>query len=122
MDVFLSAPGDGHVIGMTLPLHPVIERQWRDGTLTRVNEDGSPFGEGDEHAVLSDGDPADNPVDPAAPVAEPVRPAANAPKKDWAEFAVALGVCGDGEAKAMTKADLVKACTPPEMQPAEPGE
>jgi len=31
MDVFLKAPGDGHVIGMSLPLHPVIERQWRDG-------------------------------------------------------------------------------------------
>jgi len=31
------------------------------------------------------------------------------------DFAVALGVCDEGEAKAMNKPDLVKACTPPEM-------
>lgn len=153
MDVFLSASGGGHVIGMTFPLHPVIERQWRDGILTRVNEDGSPY-DGDEHAIVSGGGDTANswtfylddmdkatakleagkvivPPPAAAQIAaavavpevvEPVRPVGNAPKAAWVAFAVALGVAPEAEAKAMTKSDLVAACTPPEMLPADPGE
>lgn len=107
MDLWLLAP-NGHVIGFTLPLHPTIDRQWREGHLTRVNEDGTPYDggvPGEGAATAPGGDTTGG---------EPVRPAANAPKGQWAAYAEALGLDVDPKA---TKADLVDMTTPPETDP-----
>lgn len=114
MDVWLKAP-NGHVIGFTLPLHPTIERQWRDGILSRVNEDGSLYGDPSEG--LSDaGEPTEGSVaEQSGEPAWPVRPALNAPKSEWAAHAEALGLDPAGK----TKAQIVEMVTPPEETPPE---
>lgn len=119
--IWLSTPG-GTVLMHTLPLGEYIERQWTDGLLTRVNEDGSLY-EGDPFDVTDVGG-AEAATEEAggSEVAEPVRPSQNAPKADWVAYATALGVADEETAKGMTKADLIEAATPPEMKPADPGE
>ncbi len=108
--MFLQAPS-GHVIGFTWPLHPTIERQWRDGDLVRVAEDGSPYvedtGPADDLGSGTDADHGDE---------EPVRPAGNAVKQVWVDYAVAIGLMTRDEAEATPKATLVEASTPPELK------
>ncbi|MEV5710170.1 hypothetical protein [Actinoallomurus sp. NPDC052274] len=131
--IWLRTPGDT-VLLHTLPLSEFIERQWRDGTLVRVNEDGSAF-EGDQYALLSgdgvgeavtaapggedpDGDQGGAPDRGEGDPDGPVRPSPNAAKPEWVAFAVGLGVCAsEEEANAMTKADLIAKTTPPELDP-----
>lgn len=121
--VHLRGPG-GVALAYDLPLHETIERQWTDGTLQRVEEDGSPFRGDDQYNVLSGGggeeavtaEPGDDGLD------GPVRPAQNAPKKDWVAYAVALGLLDEAAANAKTKAELVEDTTPPELTPPDPGE
>lgn len=121
--VHLRGPG-GVALAYDLPLHETIERQWTDGTLQRVEEDGSPFRGDDQYNVLFAGGGeeavtgetgADEPV-------EPVRPAQNAAKKDWVAYAVSLGLFDEAAANDKTKAELVEATTPPELTPSNPGE
>lgn len=133
IDLWLKAP-NGHVIGFSLPLHPTIDRQLRDGLLARVDEDGSPWqdpsqsapyelsgtldgGGGEVGAGTPDSGGDSNAEGGAVPAEEPVRPAQNAPKADWVAYAVALGLMDEATAKGMTKTDLVTATTPPEMTP-----
>lgn len=137
----LCANGNG-----SLPLHPDIEARWRNGQLTRVHADGSAWqdSDGDPFAVLSgeaepdnDSEPTttepadgDEPLEGQTPGAEPPtgqedqppRPRGNAPRKAWAEYAVTLGVTTAEQADLMTRDELRKACTPPEMKPADPGD
>lgn len=113
--VHLRAP-NGHVIGMTLPLHPAIEKQWRQGELTRVQADGGPWDEStDDPDALGGVAPG-----PAIEPEGPLRPATGAHKRHWHEYAVAVGACSDEEAGQMTKAALVDLVTPPEEKPAGP--
>jgi hypothetical protein len=137
---------ESHVIGMSLPLHPVIEERWRAGTLQRVNADGSPWHGGDQYAVLGQPGPdsasSQHPqttdtaltADPdGAPGGgdsrdggdgrdgQPARPKGNASRAEWAKYAVDLGVCTQPETDLLTRDELIKATTPPEMQPPDPG-
>jgi hypothetical protein len=130
----------GIPVGMSLPLHATINEQWRNGVLKRVTADGAPWWgdefdltrlEGDVPPVPADGGDRQDP--PSAPAAgggrqeeghdpedewsEPPRPVASAPLKAWQEYATALGACSEEEAAAMTRAALIKLCTPPEADP-----
>jgi hypothetical protein len=111
--VWLATPG-GTVLMHTLPLGEYIERQWTDGVLTRVNEDGSAY-VGDPFDVSGDGAEVESTATGETGNGEPVRPAQAAPKAEWVAYVVALGVTDEETAKGMTKADLVTAATPPEM-------
>ena len=121
---------EGHVVGMMLPLHPEIEARWRNGHLTRVHEDGSPWldSDGDQFAVLpvvapeSDGTNhiaarSDNDQQPSG---QPRRPKGNAPRPEWAAYAVTLGLVTQDEADKLTRAELRDLVTPPEMRPPDP--
>ena len=135
--IHLKADG-GVPIGMSLPLHPTITEQWKNGVLKRVTAEGSPW-PGDAFDLsgleelaatpetseppadpVTDGQPPQVPVpaaDGAPAVTEPVRPAEGAPKQAWQDYASALGACTADEATGMTRADLIKLCTPPEADP-----
>jgi len=127
---------EGHVCGMVLPLHPDIEARWRNGQLTRVQPDGSPWqdSDGDPFAVLpgaapagdgthiaerSDNDDNQQQPDPAGS-SQPPRPKGNAPRPEWAAYAVALGVTTAEQAAMMTRDELKTLVTPPEMEPKIP--
>jgi hypothetical protein len=126
---------EGHVVGMTLPLSPDIEARWRAGHLTRVHADGSAWqdSDGDPFAVLS-GEPAsadDNGTPDTTTTSgsdeegqddpdQPKRPRGNAPRPEWAAYAVALGVATEDEAAKLTRDELKKLVTPPEMLPPDP--
>jgi hypothetical protein len=119
---------EGHVVGMDLPLGEVIESRWRNGDLQRVNEDGSPWSDGDEFAILARDDPAGpSPAaaDPAATITSdvqaPARPPGNAPRRAWAAYAVALGACTEDVASTLTRAELIDAVTAPEDKPGSVG-
>lgn len=123
--IWLRTPS-GVELMYTLPLDEYIDRQWRDGTLTRINEDGSAYLDDPFTALSAAGEPTAASGEPAAEEipetspaedtpAEPVRPAPNAPKGEWVAFAEALGLDPAGK----TKAQLVELTTPPEMQPPE---
>ena len=64
--------------------------------------------------ILEETRGAETPVEPAAPPAPaeepaaPEKPAANAPKAAWVAYAVSHGIA-EGEAGAMSKADLITA-------------
>lgn len=119
--VYLKAP-NSVVIGFSLPLHDTIAEQWKLGHLQRVTEDGGPW-EGDPFDL--GGTPATVPAaeDPnGTEDAEPVRPADGAPVKAWREYAAALGACSEEEAAGMSRGDLIKLCTPPEIDPLVPKE
>lgn len=111
--VHLKAPGGG-VIGFTLPLHSTIEKQWRQGELTRVTEDGAPWdASGDDPDALTEAGERE--------AGEyPERPAPSAHKRHWQDYAVAIGACSGDDAEQMTKAQLVDLVTPPEEKPADP--
>ena len=128
---------EGHVVGMTLPLNADIEARWRAGHLTRVHPDGSAWqdSEGDPFAVLSGGPAsADDNGTPdttttgseqdsqGSDPGQPERPKGNAPRPEWAAFAVALGLATEDEAAKLTRPELQKLCTPPELNPPDPGE
>lgn len=126
--IWLRTPG-GVALVMTLPLGEYIDRQWRDGSLTRVNEDGTAF-DGDPY-ILTDPPPGPAKADGAASnavvasgaeddegPAGPPRPAQNAPKAAWVTYAVQLGAAStEAEAKDRSKAELIRATTPPELEP-----
>jgi hypothetical protein len=159
----LRAPS-GIVIDYTLPLHEAIHNQWRNGEMSRVDDDDMPW-EGDEYDLDSaygrddeagedeaadedrdnlDAEPGEGEADrgdgdsegpgtedgdgpevtyPATGQAgdggaqHPERPADNAPKRDWQEYAVKIGAVTEDEAGGLTKAQLVEKSTPPEMRP-----
>lgn len=124
MDLWLKAPS-GHVIGFTLPLHPTIERQWRDGTLQRVHEDGTPYEDpfdgllaaGGVAVASGGGEPSGQPgTEPDSDADGPVAPLHAAPKADWLAYAQALGLHPDPKT---TKADLIALTTPPELAPGD---
>jgi len=48
---------------------------------------------------------------------EPQRPADNAPKKAWQDYAVAIGAVGADDAAGMTRQQLADRSTPPELKP-----
>lgn len=54
---------------------------------------------------------------PGADVTQPERPALNASKQAWQDYAVALDACTEEEAAAMNREQLIKVCTPPEIDP-----
>jgi hypothetical protein len=108
----------GHVVGMTLPLQPKIRSRWDEGDLVRVTEDGEPWPGGD---FLPDDVPDSDPVPKDAAVmpesftdgdAEPERPAGNAHRDRWADYAVALGAVSGEDAAEMKRDDLVALVTP----------
>ena len=124
--IWLRTPG-GVVLVMTLPLGEYIDRQWRDGALTRVNEDGTAI-DGDPY-ILTD-PPEVEKADSAASNDEvaggaedegpagPARPPQNAPKAAWVTYAVQIGVADtEAEAGDRSKAELIRATTPPELEP-----
>ena len=126
--IWLRTPG-GVVLVMTLPLGEYIDRQWRDGALTRVNEDGTTY-VGDPYTILPDPAPGPATADSAASNDEvaggaedegpagPARPPQNAPKAAWVTYAVQIGVCAtEAEAGDRSKAELIRATTPPELEP-----
>lgn len=137
--IHLKGP-QGMVIDLSLPLHETITEQWRNGELERVTAGGEPWADGDpfdlstaddapppESAEIESQEPGSEPEagsdgqEPEQPaggaVAEPERPNANAPVQAWRDYAAALSACSADEAAAMTKADLIKLCTPPEADP-----
>ena len=111
----LRAPS-GVVIGFTLPLHEAIDGQWRRGELQRVTADGGPW-EGDEYDLGTGDAPAPDAQDPGA---APVRPDANAPKRDWLAYATGIGAVTADEAAKLTRAELITRATPPEMTTPDP--
>ena len=113
-DVWLKAPGDGHIIGMTAPLHWTITDQLRDGKLHRVNPDGTPWA---EPAVAGTETPAEGSC--AAAPAGPPQPRRSAPKSEWAQHAAALGLTTTEAADSMSRTALIDLCVPPEQQPQE---
>lgn len=122
MDLWLKAP-NGHTIGFTLPLHPTIERQWRDGVLQRVHEDGTPYEDPFDGLLAAGGvtvasggsEPSGQPgTEPDSD--GPVAPLHAAPKADWLAYAQALGLHPDPKT---TKADLIALTTPPELVPGD---
>ena len=88
--VFIRGEG-GSVFKMDLPLHETIEDRLLKGYLTRVNEDGTPYIEGQDEV-------------PGLPTE---RPALNAAKPIWVGWAVANGMTPD-DAEALTKVDLIE--------------
>lgn len=88
--VFIRGEG-GSVFKMDLPLHETISDRLLKGYLTRVNEDGSSYVEGQDEV-------------PGLPTE---RPALNANKAIWVGWAVAQGMTPD-DAEALTKTDLIE--------------
>jgi hypothetical protein len=88
--VFIRGEG-GSIFKMDLPLHETIEDRLLKGYLTRVNEDGSPYVEGQDET-------------PALPTE---RPALSASKATWVGWAVHEGMTPD-DAEALTKTDLIE--------------
>jgi hypothetical protein len=113
---------EGHVCGFTLPLPPNVEERWRAGRLIRVNEDGSTY-QG-PHYLLPDGTEAAADATGAAAAAVngdgtepqllPDRPAKNASRMRWADYAVALEACTQEQADEMNRDELIKLVIPPE--------
>ena len=83
----------GAIIEMELPLHETISDKLRQGHVSRVNPDGTPF-------QLAEGE------DPS-PSVEGLRPKDNAVKADWVAWAVSCGEAVES-ASAMTKATLIE--------------
>ena len=117
---------EGHVVGLDLPLGEVIETRWRNGELQRVHEDGSPWQDedGDEFAILAlpgatapPLSPAEGSQDDPPPPGGPEKPAGNASRKTWADYAIALGACTPAEAGQLSRAELIDAVTAPEDKP-----
>jgi hypothetical protein len=132
----LRAPS-GVVIDYTLPLHEAIHHQWRNGEMQRVDDDEMPW-EGDEYDLDSaygrrpegrvpgpDAEDSDGPEvtypdgseTGNAGTSQPQRPADDAPKKAWQDFAVAVGAVDASEAPRLTRQQLIDRSTPPELQP-----
>lgn len=88
--VFIRGEG-GSIFKLDLPLHETIEERLLKGYLTRVNEDGSAYVEGQDEI-------------PALPTE---RPALSASKGTWVGWAVHEGMTPD-DAEALTKADLIE--------------
>lgn len=88
--VFIRGEG-GSVFKLDLPLHETIEERLLKGYLTRVNEDGSSYVEGQDEV-------------PALPIE---RPALSASKATWVGWAVHEGMTPD-DAEALTKTDLIE--------------
>ncbi|MCU1408468.1 MAG: hypothetical protein JWM23_548 [Microbacteriaceae bacterium] len=88
--VFIRGEG-GSIFKMDLPLHETIEDRLLKGYLTRVNEDGSSYVEGQDET-------------PALPTE---RPAISASKATWVGWAVHEGMTPD-DAEALTKTDLIE--------------
>ena len=105
----------GQILGMTLPVHEAIEHQWRTGELQRVQEDGSPW----QGAGSLPGDPAPDDDGLAHEGTAPSRPRANAHVSKWQRYAVALRACTEDQAAEMSRDELIKLTTPPEMEPPE---
>lgn len=130
--VYLSEQA-GHVIGMTLPLHPDIDKRWRGGELVRVNADGSAW-QGDDEFSLPAGPsgPANSDSDHTPPAGStsgsgsdpdvPGRPKRNAPRREWAAYATRIGALTEEDAELLSRDELIEATTPPEMKPPPPGE
>lgn len=117
--IHLQAPS-GAVIGFSLPLHEAIEGQWLRGELQRVTADGAPW-EGDQYDVAAVPGDAGTRAGDAADDDAPVRPSGNAPKQSWQAYAAGVGAVTADEAAGMTRAELIAACTPPELLPPDPG-
>lgn len=90
--IWLRGEG-GAIMEHELPLHETISDKLRQGHISRVNEDGTPF-------QLSEGE------DPS-PSAEGLRPKDTAIKADWIAWAVTCGEAVEA-ATAMTKAALIE--------------
>jgi TATA-binding protein-associated factor Taf7 len=88
--VFIRGEG-GSIFKMDLPLHETIQDRLLKGYLTRVNEDGSSYVEGQDET-------------PALPTE---RPAISASKATWVGWAVHEGMTPD-DAEALTKTDLIE--------------
>lgn len=84
--IYLRGEGGG-IHELDLPLPEGIAERYSKGLLTRVNADGSPYGDDAQ--------------------AEVERPTKSDPKADWVRWAVAQGADAE-EADGMTKADLVE--------------
>ena len=67
------------------------------------------------------GTPQEPTVNKPGAIGEPTRPADGAPLKSWREFAVAIGAATADEAQGMSRAELVRLCTPPETDPLAEG-
>lgn len=130
----------GHVVRLTLPLHPDIEARWRKGGLVRVTEDGEPWqgyefalpgaepevpsppppgsGGGDGHEHDGDGQGSgDGGQQQGGDLNIPGRPRGNASRVAWAAYAVELGAATEDEAATLTRDELIELTTPPEMRP-----
>jgi hypothetical protein len=113
----------GHVLGLSLPLQPVMQRRWEGGDLVRVTEEGELWPGGDflpddagTDAVPKDApELVDTPGDRVAPAPfadgsdEPERPRGNASQEAWMSYVVALGALSEEEASGMTRDELVAA-------------
>ncbi|MGH3205110.1 MAG: hypothetical protein ACRDP5_24130 [Streptosporangiaceae bacterium] len=109
--VHLKSPS-GTVIDFSLPLHEAIMHQWRNGDLQRVTKNGAAW-TGDPFNL--DGSPARAAAALRTGDGQPARPVDSAPKKAWQDYAAAIGAVPGEEAAGMARADLIAACTPPEL-------
>jgi len=90
--IWLRGEG-GALMEHELPLHETISDKLRQGHISRVNADGTPF-------ALTEGE------DPS-PTSDGLRPKDNAVKADWVAWAVTCGAAVE-EATAMTKSHLIE--------------
>ena len=104
-----------HVVEMTLPLHPTIQKAWVAGKLTRVTEDGSPY-EGDHYELPGKSGRA-APPPPGSDGDVPERPKTSASRATWAHYAAEVGACTEDEAAQLTRDQLIDLATAPEDKP-----
>ena len=111
---------EGHVIGMTLPLHPDIEQRWLAGHLRRVSKDGSEWrGGGDYTPATPSGPSGDSDSDDYNAPAPEGRPARNASRRAWADYARSISAVTADEAETLTRDELIDRCLPPEEKPGD---
>lgn len=107
-----------HVVKMTLPLHPTIQKAWVAGKLTRVNEDGTPY-QGDHYELPGKAGRAAPPPPGDGDDDALERPRPNASRATWAHYAVAIGACTEDEASQLPRDQLIILATAPEDQAAQ---
>ena len=101
----------GSIILMGLPLHPEIQKRFDVGLIVRVCRDGSPWTDKPERPLHVETDEEakarEDAEDQQRPIG-PVKPAQNASKAQWQDYAKLSSDVDHDELEGMTKAELVK--------------